>query len=167
MNRRSGSRFVALAAGGRTLAGSAIFGVILTDHTVLAVRKRAFRQLFKIVVLAGPAADVAQERNKTATFFREGIFHARRNFRELVSLEQTVADEFLQSVGKDSVRYAVERLFDVVITDAVFGIEQAQNAGLPAAAEEFESEFQRATQILGEFRLIHDENTKSKKLQKV
>ena len=58
-------------------------------------------------------------------------------------------------------------LFDVVITDAVFGIEQAQNAGLPAAAEEFESEFQRATQILGEFRLIHDENTKSKKLQKV
>ena len=151
----------------RAFAARAIDCVILADHTVFAVCKRVFRQLFKIVVLAGPAADVAQERNKTATFFREGIFHARRNFRELVSLDQTVADEFLQSVGKDSVRYAVERLFDVVITDAVFGIEQAQNAGLPAAAEEFESEFQRATQILGEFRLIHDENTKSKKLQKV
>lgn len=151
----------------RAFAARAIGCVILADHTVFAVCKRVFRQLFKIVVLAGPAADVAQERNKTATFFREGIFHARRNFRELVSLDQTMADEFLQSVGKDSVRYAVERLFDVVITDAVFGIEQAQNAGLPAAAEEFESEFQRATQILGEFRLIHDENTKSKKLQKV
>lgn len=160
MNRRSGSRFVALAAGGRTLAGSAIFGVILTDHTVLAVRKSVFRQLFKIVVLAGPAADVAQERNKTAAFFRKGIFHARRNFRELMPLDQTVADEFLQSIGKDSVRYAVERLFDVVISYAVFGIEQAQNAGLPAAAEEFEREFQWTTQILGEFRLIHDENTK-------
>lgn len=160
MNRRSGSRFVALAAGGRTLAGSAIFGVILADHTVFAVRKRVFRQPFKIVVLAGPAADVAQERNKTAAFFRKGIFHARRNFRELMPLDQTVADEFLQSIGKDSVRYAVERLFDVVISYAVFGIEQAQNAGLPAAAEEFEREFQWTTQILGEFRLIHDENTK-------
>ena len=134
--------------------------MILADHTVFAVSKRVFRQLFKIVVLAGPAADVAQERNKTATFFRKGIFHARRNFRELMPLDQTVADEFLQSIGKDSVRYAVERLFDVVIPYAVFGIEQAQNAGLPAAAEEFEREFQWTTQILGEFRLIHDENTK-------
>ena len=167
MNRRSGSRLVALAAGGRTLAGSAIFGVILTDHTVLAVRKSVFRQTFKVVVLTGPTANIAQERNKTAAIFREGIFHARRNFRKLVPLDQTVADEFLQSIGKDSIRYAVERLFDVVITNAVFGIEQAQNTGLPAAAEEFERELQRATQILGEFRLIHDENTKSKKLKKV
>ena len=134
--------------------------MILADHTVFAVRKRVFRQPFKIVVLAGPAADVAQERNKTAAFFRKGIFHARRNFRELMPLDQTVADEFLQSIGKDSVRYAVERLFDAVIPYAVFGIEQAQNAGLPAAAEEFEREFQWTTQILGEFRLIHDENTK-------
>lgn len=60
MNRRSGSRFVALAAGGRTLAGSAIFGVILTDHTVLAVRKSVFRQTFKVVVLTGPTANIAQ-----------------------------------------------------------------------------------------------------------
>ena len=134
--------------------------MILTDHTVLAVRKSVFRQTFKVVVLTGPTANVAQERNKTAAFFREGIFHARRNFRELMPLDQTVADEFLQSIGKDSVRYAVERLFDVVISYAVFGIEQAQNAGLPAAAEEFEREFQWTTQILGEFRLIHDENTK-------
>ena len=134
--------------------------MILADHTVFAVRKRVFRPPFTVVVLAGPAADVAQERNKTAAFFREGIFHARRNFRKLVPLDQTVADEFLQSIGKDSIRYAVERLFDVVISYAVFGIEQAQNAGLPAAAEEFEREFQWTTQILGEFRLIHDENTK-------
>ena len=134
--------------------------MILADLTVFAVRKRVFRQPFKIVGRAGPAAEVAQERNETAAFFRKGIFHARRNFRELMPLDQTVADEFLQSIGKDSVRYAVERLFDVVIPYAVFGIEQAQNAGLPAAAEEFEREFQWTTQILGEFRLIHDENTK-------
>lgn len=144
----------------RAFAARTIGCVILADHTVFAVCKRVFRQPFKIVVLAGPAADVAQERNKTAAFFRKGIFHARRNFRELMPLDQTVADEFLQSIGKDSVRYAVERLFDVVIPYAVFGIEQAQNAGLPAAAEEFEREFQWTTQILGEFRLIHDENTK-------
>ena len=134
--------------------------MILADHTVFAVRKRVFRQPFKIVVLAGPAADVAQERNKTAAFFRKGIFHARRNFRELMPLDQTVADEFLQSIGKDSVRYAVERLFDVVIPYAVFGIEQAQNAGLPAAAEEFEREFQWTTQILWELRVTYCHNRK-------
>lgn len=138
------------------LIGGEIGAAELEYDAVFAVRECLVGNTVEIVELGRPTTDISQEGNETQAFLGERVFHTRRNFRILLPLNQFMPDQFLQGVGQNCVRDVVEGLFYVVVAYAAFGIEQAQDSRLPAAAEKLQCILQWTAKIFGELRLIHN-----------
>ena len=100
-----------------------------------------------LIKCTGPFADALQNGNNRDTFFREGILHTGRYLIVGLSCNDVVGNQPFQRGCQHRIGDIAHFLSDLAVAQHFLGCQNADDPGIPFAAENFQPVFQRTADV--------------------